>query len=276
MNGVTIIAIGKPQYGGAAYNLALSCKKYCPDIPIQLIYEKSAITHLSKDMLGYFDYLTEIKHAHAYEGAVLMPCKAKIFINEYLLFDKTLFLDADSVCLKDFRDLFEGEFEFKAKIASVQSVAVEKHKDFHWMHPKDIREHYGLTEEPLYGISTAFMLIKKGVEGLFEVAQEAYLNRPRITRLREQWGRSYPDELFFAVALAKSKIDPQTKPVVYTLPTYDAVIFDNFYFLSLLGTNVRRGIGDVYTRESNKACTHFGVKNYFPIDKLIKNKWLNQ
>ena len=276
MNGITLIAIGSHVYGGAAYNLTLSCKKYCPDIPIQLIYEKSAVSHLSKDMLCRFDYLTEIKHEHAYEGSVLMPCKAKIYINEYLIFDKTLFLDADSICLKDFKDLFNDEFEFKAKINSTQSVYIDKHKDFHWMHPKDLREHYHLKEEPLYGISTAFMLIKKGVKGLFEAAQDAYLNRPRITKLREQWGRSFPDELFFAVALAKSEINPQTKPVVYTLPTYEPIIFDNFYFLSLLGTNIRRGIGDIYTRESNKACVHFGSKNYFPIDKLIKHKWLNQ
>lgn len=276
MKGVTLLAFGKVGYGKAAYNLAVTCKKYSPDIPIQLICEPGALSHLYPEMHNIFDEITHLQSEDFMEGKEVMPAKAKVNLYKYLIYDNTIFLDVDSVTIKDFAELFERDYTVAMEVKGVEKANVEKHKTFHWMHPKHLREHYAFDDEDIYGVSSAIMLIRKGDEAktFFDEAIKAYDIRPPKSRLKEQWGASYPDELFFSVAFAKTKINPTLGALMYT-DRKKPESLNGYYFLSFLGGKPHRSLIKRYDLEVGVACRQKGLRNAFPADKILKDKWLN-
>ena len=65
-HGIIIIALGYPLYGNTAFNLALSIKSKCKDVPIALAIEEDnlSISDLTEREVGFFDHYLTVPAKH--------------------------------------------------------------------------------------------------------------------------------------------------------------------------------------------------------------------
>src|SRR5690242_8738959 len=119
--GIFIIAFGKRGYGFAAYNLAFSIKKFSPDIPITLWCESKTIEQLDPEKQRVFDDILFIPQSLL---TPFDPCRIKTNFYDFLPYDITLLLDADSLALKDITPAFDG-FEQSEKYHATHIYATK-------------------------------------------------------------------------------------------------------------------------------------------------------
>lgn len=98
--GVLLLAYGPSSYLKAAKILRQCLKIHSPDIPCALATDK----YKKQDLKNYFEYIVPIKNKR-------LGCLQKVYINTYSPFKRTLYLDSNSLILKDISrifDLFRG------------------------------------------------------------------------------------------------------------------------------------------------------------------------
>lgn len=105
--GCVIYALKKPAYGKFAWNLAVSIKAHSPDIPICVIHDDSALTHLEQWQLDFFTHRIRINDEDLKHGIKFSPGKAKLCGYKYFPFDKNMIIDADSICIAPVENLFD-------------------------------------------------------------------------------------------------------------------------------------------------------------------------
>jgi len=199
--GLTILSIGDIAYGKFAYNLAVSIKEHC-NYPIQVVHDKSCLNGLTSKELDIFDAFVEIKREDFMDQIqrgkgyveVLNPAKAKINIYNYLIFDETLFIDADSLCVRDLFPLFTL-FEnigkhYLAHFEGYCTAGCEDFQEMLWAYPADIWEKYNLDRQAILpAINSSVQYIRKGkdAEKLFttvvfktRVCHEPAVNVPAL------------------------------------------------------------------------------------------------
>ncbi len=258
MRGITLLAIGKREYGKMAFNMALSLKHHSK-IPIQLVCDLKTIEGIDKQ---FFDIITEIDPSDC-RDLKFEPGKAKLSLYKYIAFDETIYLDVDGVSIKPIDPLFDecketGQYfltQYKTHIEGVK----EDYKQMLWAWPKDIWNHYQLkVDAKLPATNSSFMYMKKGEEltKFFEQCLDNF-NNPPIQRLT--WGNSKPDELFLNVALAQFDILGKLKE---SYPIY----FSGYY-----NENLKKELNDYYILGlfGNKRHTHHSVFEH--ADILIHN-----
>jgi hypothetical protein len=214
MRGITLLAIGKPEYGNMAYNMALSIKYYNPEIKIKLVYEPSALSGLFDFHKEFFDIMQVIELDDTHIGGAYNPGKAKLSIYKYLEFDENIYLDVDGAAIKDLNPLFDeceatGEFFLTQYLTHITGVKSE-FKEMMWAYPKDIWEAYGFNEQTqLPATNSSFMYIKKceQAEAFFKQAVENISNPMPFEKHRLKWGqgkiRWQPDELYLNITMAQ-------------------------------------------------------------------------
>lgn len=235
MNGVLLIAIGD-NYLQLAYNLLKTIKTHNPNLKVALITDEK-----SKYFLSEFDYLIEPKLCDMLEGNRMNPFKLKTFINQYTPFDKTLYLDVDSLCLKPFEELFLNEF----LIQEVGRYSYEDHMkcDMVWVRKagltiKDIFDAYKIPKERLYPeYNSSVILFTKAHDLYFDNVRRAYNDR-RIAF--KAIGGRYPDELAFNLAsiLTKTYNEKLIKPMYFQWENKAKMLTEitqNYYFLGMAG-----------------------------------------
>lgn len=252
--GVTIIAIGGDNkrsavYGKFAYNLALSLKYHSPNVPIHLIWNKVGIGALSRQQLKAFDYETEIAQEYCFEDGIFTPSKAKMFMYDYLLFDETIYIDADSLLIKPIERLFDkckkdyyvslliDEKTNKPAIAKAQTRGF---KYMMWADIETIWNHYDLNGQQMPATNSSWQFIRKSetCEKLYRQIQANYANP--ILNLQQAWGKGkQPDELYLNIALAQLDMIPYLgeEPVMYANErTIDVVKdYEKHYLLTFFG-----------------------------------------
>jgi len=224
VNGVSLLAIGTESYGTWAYNLARSLRFFCPDIPIQLVYEESAVKHVDKSV---FDILTPMHRDHSHRGGRLNPSFAKLSMFQYYpgTWDKVMFLDVDTLALADFSDLFEMDSPFKIHTWATTDQKEGVFGNMLWMKIEDMRRIFGLPTQTIPGTNSSFQVMELGqyAESIYEDALAAYYLFESEFSSRDlymHWGRKtrgaiLPDELFFNVALAKKEGYDGWKPILF-------------------------------------------------------------
>jgi len=282
---IVILAVGNPAYGQFAHNLAISIKHHC-NLPMQLIYDAKAV--VDTDM-SLFDVVTEMRPEHCYMGNKVMPGKAKLNIYEYLAFDECLYLDADTLVIRDLSGL-KFEKYYQAEINGTGTVNDEKWGDeMVWATPKKIAEYYDLDGKAIPFINTSYQFIRKGKE-----AEELYRNAlanlenaiPYKEHLRE-WGRriptAQPDELYMDVACAQVDHNPSGESLIYFRPNRTvgketADIFKEHYAIGYycsLEFN-HKSIYTIYDTEMRKYCAAAGRHHTFTINNLMRNKFIKR
>ena len=284
MEGVTLLAVGSIHYGYWAYNMALSLK-YHSDIKIQLVCDSIALSGLKYK--GLFDYITLMKQDH-YIRKTLEPGLAKINLYEYLIFDDTIYFDADAVCVKDVKPLFKINAEYATQVFDEVRKGDGLHKNMRWQTTGKIWERYSLDEDAvLPATNTSFQLIRKGAtaEKIYKDAKDAIGNSWKWQELALRWGRStaQPDELYFNISLAKNGFKKVGEPVLFTTPQTKLMnlktIEDNYYVIGYYGDEglnakfVRQLYDKLISKYSREYIKHH---QQYKFHQLIKNKFLTK
>ncbi|AEF80726.1 glycosyltransferase [Leadbettera azotonutricia] len=189
--GIITIAIGKKFINQAKY-LAYSCMLHTPHTI------RAVITDTPDLLSGYFDFI--IPYNQEYSNPFIVKTRLHI----YTPFDKTLYLDADSLVINEIDTYWE------ALENSCYAYTGELIKNGVWYF--DIEKammQMSLSWIPKF--NSGMFLFKKSeeVETIFDVAYEYLINQKEknlnIDFFRKQM---LPDEPFLAIALAKQDIKP--------------------------------------------------------------------
>lgn len=289
MQGVSLLAIGKSDYGTWAYNLAQSLRFFHPQIQIQLVFEQATVRDID---LSVFDLLTEIAPEDARRGGRLNPSYAKLKMIDYypLMWDKVMFLDVDALAIAPFEHLFDDlntDFQIHTWGTTTQQEGV--FPNMLWMRMEDMRRIFNLPTESIPGTNSSFQLMKLNsvTEGIYRAALDAYYVFEESYSSRDlfmHWGRKQsgailPDELFFNVALAKHSGYDGIQPILFhtpdkgdmkPLPEY---IEQGKRFIGFWGDKT-------YNSLKSKMTYDLLIKRYTGskrrvIDKLLKTKFVN-
>ncbi len=206
MNGIVIIATGNRFYGELAYNLALSIKcKSVIDISIigfgeafKTAKNKNHTINTNNCTCLIFDNFIEV------EEQPIGLLKLKLY--ELSPYDKTIYLDADTVFLEKritwlFEDLKYSTFEFQNL-----PIATRYYKErsvMHWATESNIKKAFNITELA-YTVNSFIMYFEtdKSIELIFKKAQDIYNTLKSGNKVLQHvsWGGDVPDELCLTIA----------------------------------------------------------------------------
>ena len=290
--GISLLSFGHTSYGKWAFNLALSLKKFNPDIKIQLIHDEASLSHLQEYHRGFFDIFTPIKEDDQYITVAgirkIYPAQIKTRIYDYIEFDNSVYMDVDAVAMRDCMPLIndcikEGGYYY-TQIHSVYTPMQggDVIPDMAWASAKTIWEHYRLAPDaalPATQSSFAFIKKCKESENLFKRLRENLDNTIPVEKLRLKWGGSIPDELILNVTLAQMNIAPQLvyNPVYFSNKFNGSFEYINsHYLLGIFGMKgvTNSSLVDYYDRLMHNYCReHYGIGHFFKAHELLKHKF---
>lgn len=269
--GIIILSTGHAFYGRMAHNLCISIKATDKDFPVALVYDDSAIAHLSHRQRAIFDFMIP---------AAETGFAGKLGLDIVTPFEETVFIDADTVWLPNrsphvlfesippcaFTAITEGYCDMATMDTSQANT-----RYYFWAKPEEIQQVYGITEGKLYQWRTEVMYFNKQAGPMFELARSIYAN-PSLSTL-SMFADNIPDELAINIACAKLGIEPH---LYKWQPTYWARMFNeqvppleqlysSYYLLSCGSNVVTSSTKNVYNRVVKAACSKFGVQHLFPI-----------
>lgn len=270
MKGVLILALNKQSYACAAFNLALSIKHFNPDLHITLISDNNHHHCFKTEHYSPFNFIAEIDKDDSLNEGKFCPAKAKLSLYKYSTYSETLYIDADSICFKNLDSLFEklNGNKFKSNVVNdyTQWTDSDKFKDF-----------FGVQQGQ--AINSSWIYFEKQGEEIFKTAQKYYDQKFPIEKLKQKWGNSLPDELFFNGALEKLKIYSEVHyPVMFFDDRKDerstSKLQEDFYFMTFYGNDnsTRLHFREWYDKYMFNICTKYGIAHSFKMGNIIANK----
>lgn len=289
--GVIILALKKDSYYCGAFNLALSIKYHNPNIHITLLSDGGHIRQFQAFNYSVFDWIKEIDvNDYTDASGLFCPAKAKLSLNKYSQYDNTLYIDADSIVLKDLQPLFDKLVSLKGNFYSQYFGTGGLNDDIEynvWANNKDIYSFFGLKEtDKLNTINSSWIFFTKDADKIFVNVQKNYSRNFGIDKLKVKWGGTMPDELYFVGTLSKIGINPNSN--------IDVMFFGNnidkrnlsqleldYYAFTLYGgglgrTTVRDKYITWYDRLMFMMLTKFNQEHKFKADLILKNKHVNR
>ena len=280
--GVVLLAFGHSAYYQMAYNLAFSIKYFTEKIPITIYVDD--VAKFEKALLTQHRSVFDEVRTNDLIGSDY--ASIKLNLDRFRAYTHTLYLDVDSVALRDVSPL----------LASLKSVDYAVHingtyrlsdgdlfNQMWWATPAQIWDQYKLKDtDVLYSANSSIQWLTDKSTPIFEAAREAYSNPIPVANLRKSWGSGQPDELYLNIALARLRIDPsfpvdsmvfRTKinELPHTLPeSYDFMSYFGpqghtaYYYIQWLDGRLR-------TMHQNKGQVH-----HFKISNLLKHKHANK
>lgn len=227
--GIVLLALGNTIYGQMAFNLALSLKVNLrssqTNYPIVLFTDYNATETLSPSHLTVFDAVVEFPVEYYIYDERIQYFRSKSRIYDFTPFDKTLWLDVDSLINfgkggdieRMFTDKEIGDYcaltynlidcNTKAKIAESKFVPAL------WsdLSPELVKT-YELQNKQLAQINSSWLYFEKNerIAEYFDVAKKLWEGEKRVKTFRGD----YPDEFFFHIAGAKTGVMNKQIPFV--------------------------------------------------------------
>lgn len=292
---IGILAFGR-YYRYWALNLAASIKYHSPNAGIHLICDTlEGIRESFFDKVSFLEEKDYIQKTR--KGDKFFPCLAKLSLDKYIE-EPTLFIDADSLVLKDIQPVFQRFTKFYH--SEVQGYG-KKGQDFRkmlWATTDEAIEHFGLSDDArIPALNTSFQYLKPGKEltELYELARHFLLEKPFDTRNSEQkWGRgesgegNHPDELYMDMALAKLNLKADF-PAILHFPFKNAnaigekmlknkkeILNHGYYGLSFAGDgfNMDGKAVQLYDGEMKRYMGHFSKGHSYYASKLLSKKFI--
>jgi hypothetical protein len=282
--GVVIIAIGNPIYSHWAFNLCVSLKSHTEGLNVSLITQGNSLVELEQDQKDLFDQIITAPDecTNGVRGYDVFKCK--LHLDELSPYDKTLFLDADTIWNND-----HSVTEFIHSLDGIEFTSANRGRidcidgnlRSGWSDLKIIQQLYGI--DYVYDLSSEVMYFEKRTK-VFKEARKIYEDI-RIQPMK--FGEGFPDEVFFMVALELCKMKIHESPWYpsYWQPHY---IYDKvkmkkeneirqFKLLSLGGaftaTNVRR----LYYNMAGASLFRIGmIDKYPPMIPLMKSQVIKE
>ena len=212
MKAFCTIATASPYYYHAAWNLAMSMKKHGSEIPFILICDGGDNwAHIRQRDRNIFDRVIFLK------GDDTTPLYSKTRVYDYIPeeFNEFIFIDADSLCLKNPDDLFEKMPDFGPMTEGFGKYGDHKIETA-WVKPIErIWDYYGFDKKRVFSeINSSIMRVKRSptAEAIFKLAENYYA--ADFYAAASRLGGHYPDELAFETAmLAIGYTPPEFRPL---------------------------------------------------------------
>lgn len=272
--GILLLALGHPNYGSMAANLAMSIK--CNGkTNIALAYGGNALSHLDKSRLDLFDQLIEVpKKYYTNKEGFEEFIKAKVYLYELSPFDETIFLDADMISTngKSFNDLFKElesvDFTMQNRGSKDINETFPNLYSF-WMNVDDMKKAYQFTDGKYYQLASEFIYFKKAerVESLFDDAIEAYEN-PKLKFIKFAGGIA--DEAVFSIAMIQNNLYPHADnfcPIYWHQAEkknlQSSLLNSLYYGYSLGGSHSSEKEKKVYDNYVQFFCNKSGLQNQY-------------
>lgn len=274
IKGFLIFALGHPQYGRYAFNLAVTIKAV-EDIPIAVVCDESAISHLDDSQKAVFDQIIP--------SALKPGCGAKLHAYELSPFDKTILLDADMLWLPVQKpsDLFNelSGTEFTA----ITEGSTEKPSShyFFWANVDEIRDKYGV-QGVIHQWRTEVMYFERSDRVGEMFAGAIKINQNHGLDYVKEFADGIPDELAINISAAKCEINPH-KP--NWQPSYwpqlhrnqvpePGTLYREYYLLSAGGNMNTENVKRLYNTIVKAQAPRVGLAHSFPLQS--KHSFLPQ
>lgn len=286
MNGVIILALKKSAYYQAAANLAMSIKHFNKSINITLVSDGGHNEHFMAEHYGYFDWIKEIAHDDYNDDYGFSPALAKITIYKYSGYENTLYIDSDSLVLKDIQPLIDKLVSLQGNFYSNVLGSGGFSDDIHyqaWATNEKLWDYFKLKQDQkVYTFNTSWFFFRKKTENFFKKTYNNYFGGFSKLDLKNKWGGSLPDELFFYGTLAQSETNPSVDfNVCFFGDKVDDRSLDEleeqYYMFTLYGgrSTVRLNYREWYDRLCKKMCTVNGLEHYFKAHNILQEKHVN-
>lgn len=279
--GIVIIALGYPLYGNAAFNLALSIKDKCKDVPIALVYESNSLSELTENELTYFDEFLELPAKYYTVNGQKQYQRAKlcldIFANQ-LGWDHVIYMDADNLWLDKpvdwlFGQLFKHDFYIGCNgHYNVKTKSYTGKGYTYWVYPniKTACEYHKI-EKILPQTVSGFLYFKRGpkADETFRKARDVYddPNAPTIV-----WANGKPDEYCMNIALGQENYTQEEAHIFYfdkiNNTLRNEVIEAKFWGFATGGNVVSPKLVHWYNARVNTLCINNGISSrHYHVDK---------
>lgn len=270
MFGIIILALKEQQYACSAFNLALSIKYHNPKIHITLLTDNIHQKVFRTEHFSVFDWIKEIPKEDYTDSYGFSPAKAKLSIYKHTMYYKTLYVDADSICLNDLSPL-----EWKLNGNDFKSEVVDNY--ISWTTDDEFKKVF--KTDKIVTINTSWMYFES--DKIFKQANKYFEKGFDITKITPNWGGKLPDELFFNASLSKLKVNAKLEhKVMYfdekhlTTTIADLTQYD---FITFYGNRNSTKVLflEWYDKEMFRICSHFNIEHRFKMDGIISKKHIN-
>lgn len=284
---IALLAFGKRGYAFGAANLAATIRRHTPAATIHLTADTECLRQLQPFHRGLFTEITALSPLHWQTDRIPDPGKAKCHLRSLLPDGPWLFIDADSVVLRDITPLW-GALMASGKVFACETLGTGKPTDdinyTPWATPAAIAAKAGRDGGTVYGINTTWMFMRDDGPFFQRVAEHFDAGTWRRDELTRQWGKSLPDELIYSTTCTEMDVDPNFGERVFFGVDYSesrlSDIRDKFDILTLYGngrgprTFVKRRYIDMldpYLRDTYRA---IGGEHIFKVQYVLNDKYL--
>lgn len=260
--GIIILCVKKPTYAAAAFNLALSIRFYSPQIHITLLSDGIHRKVFQGHHFAPFNLIKDIPQMDVAES--------KLSISEFTHCEHNLYVDADSICLKDITPIFEQLNGSPFKCKAINGYT-------NWTSPETFESFFGV--KPGITINSSWLYFEK--PDVFKKGLAFYKKGFPKESLTDRWGGHIPDEMFFNAAIAELKVNIETDADVMFFEVKGIntpISAINNYFITFHGNQYtsRLMLRDYYDRVMNKICKHYGIQHKFKMHDIIHSKLVNE
>jgi hypothetical protein len=273
MKGILIVALGHPNYGKMAAQLAASIKA-SSNIPIALAYGDGGDRHLNTKDRTFFDQFIEVPKEYYHRAKVMKEyIKVKTHLYQLSPFDETIYLDADMVWLpnKPIDELFTSlnDIDFTIQVRGFCDMVEPKADYSWWVNLVELSKAYNITEGKYYSYSSEFMYFKKKkvISDYFKKAQKNYEG---FDIAHTMFDGGIPDELIFGLTTLQTGLNPHLD---YFTPIYweqaekrglqGSELMNNYYAYSLGGASQSKKEQKIYDTFVQFYANKMGITNTY-------------
>lgn len=280
--GILIIACGHPFYGRMALNLAASIKSVEPGMNIALRHAGSAVKYIDQSQMNVFDDVALIDESiYLTDKSKNNWIRTKLFLYDLSPFDKTIFIDADTLWLPKRKpsDLFDDLKDITLTFANYKrhDFNTVDDKERVWANIKEVKDVYKLDSGYYYCLQSEMIYFTRTDDNrtFFEMAKIVYDNPKVKTTI---FAGFVPDELAFSITMAKMGLHPHVTPYypTYWHPVQKHVnrdnLFDRHYLLSVGGAFQTDYVKDLYNTLASVAFRKLQMET--PWKYFNKRQWL--
>lgn len=251
---ILLVAFGKRSYWQYAQNLAKSIKHYS-NVPIQLVCDSYVSNTIDRTL---FDVVSVRENDYFMD-----PCKVKLSLYDLSVFDKTLYLDVDAICLQDITPLLEHLDGQSIYVQALSRGKINQSVNYTpWADTNTWVEHYGIKDlsGTIHGFQSSIIYFEKSSKYYWESIKELYKYRLEPHQYSVMWGQSkqHPDELYHTINFFKLGLEAHSiQPIIYPDKYYTNEQIFSHYFMSQWGNvNVARYAFDIY----DAICDAIGIE----------------
>lgn len=276
--GVVMTAIGHPYYSHLAYTLAVSLRFHNPDINLTILHDGSSLNQLHEHV-NIFDKQIQLTDEQFNTNGQRDYFKFKLYLDELTPYDRTLFLDADTIWnpTKTPADLFKELKGTKFTISNRGTTS--ENLTSGWASMEDVKRIYGV--ERIYDIASEVIYFE-GKPEVFSKAREVY--EANLINVKP-FGEGKPDEIYLSIAMALLKAKPHISPwhPTYWQPYYfkkvhNQKFIQSHYLTSIGGAFFQDNTLKIYNNLQEHYYNRMGVKKHIykpePKSKHIKGRRL--